>query len=93
MVSFIPQRVCDHALSTVRVVELAEVTLGQKLITTKKWIEDLYTGSLSCTCDLYPRQTHGCTDQKSTGVILLFFDSMGISVHGATSMSHVHSRC
>lgn len=54
LVSFIPQRVCDHALSTVRVVKLAEVTLGQKLITTKKWITDLYTGSLPCTCDQYP---------------------------------------
>ena len=41
LVSFIPQRVCDHALSTVCVVKLAEVTLGQKLITTKKWITDL----------------------------------------------------
>ena len=36
LVSFIPQRVCDHALRTVRVVKLAGVTLGQKLITTKK---------------------------------------------------------
>ena len=54
LVSFIPQRVCDHALSTVRVVKLAEVTLGQTLITTKKWIIDLYTGSLPCTCDQYP---------------------------------------
>ena len=50
LVSFMPQRVHDHALRTVRVVELAEVTLGQKLITTKKWITDnMYTGSLPCT--------------------------------------------
>ena len=49
LVSFIPQRVCDHALSTVHVVKLAEVTLDQKLITNKKWITDLYTGSLPCT--------------------------------------------
>ena len=36
VVSFIPQRESYHALSTVRDAELAEVTLGQKLITTKK---------------------------------------------------------
>ena len=54
MVSFIPQRVCNHALSTVHVVKLDEVTLGQKPITTKKWVTDLYTGSLPCTCDQYP---------------------------------------
>ena len=46
LVSFIPQRVCDHALSTVRVVKLAEVTLGQKLITTKN---SLRSGLLICT--------------------------------------------
>ena len=52
--SFIPQRVCDHALNTVRVVRLAETTLGEKLITTKHWITEMYTGSLPCTCDQYP---------------------------------------
>ena len=54
LVSYIPQRACDHALSTVRVVKLAEITLGKKPITTKHWITDLYTGSLPCTCDRYP---------------------------------------
>ena len=54
MVSFIHQSVRDHALRTVRVVKLAEVTLGQKLVTTKRWITDMYTGSLPCTCDQYP---------------------------------------
>ena len=57
LVSFIPQRACDHARRTVRVVKLPEVTLGQNLITrftTKKWITDLYIGSLPCTCDQYP---------------------------------------
>ena len=48
LVSFIPQRVCDHAVSTVRVVKLAEVTLDQKLLTTKKWIDDVQGPHAGC---------------------------------------------
>ena len=32
-------------------------------------------------------------EPKVHGCHFAFFDSMGISAHGATSMSHVHSRC
>ena len=42
------------------------------------------------------RQTHGCTGLTiflTFDTSGLFFDSMGISAHGATSMSHVHSGC
>ena len=54
---------CDHALSTVRVVRLAGTTLGEKLITTKHWITEMYTGSLPCACSQYPefssQERHG----------------------------------
>ena len=46
--------------------------------------------------EVNPRQTHGCTGLTmflTFDTRGLFFDSMGISAHGATSMSHVHSRC
>ena len=54
LVSFIPQRVCDHALQTVRVVKLADRTLGSILNSTKRWVIQMYSGSLPCTCDHYP---------------------------------------
>ena len=41
LVSYIPQRVCDHALATVRVVKLADRTPGSMLITAKRWIIDM----------------------------------------------------
>ena len=54
LVSYIPQRVCDHALDTVRVVQLADQILGSMPITARRWITEMYTGSLPCTCDQYP---------------------------------------
>ena len=54
LASYIPRRVCDHALATVRVVRLADRTLGVMLITAKRWTIDVYSGSLPCTCDQYP---------------------------------------
>ena len=56
LVSFIPQRVCDNALQTARVVKLADRTLGSMLISARRWIIQMYSGSLPCTmsCGQYP---------------------------------------
>ena len=67
LVSFIPQRVCDYALQTARVVKLADRTLGSMLISTKRWIIDMYKGSLPCTCDQYPE----LASQKRHGHIFI----------------------
>ena len=50
LVVFIPQRVCDHSLQTVKV---ADRTPEFVINSTNQWIIQMYSGSLPCTCDQY----------------------------------------
>ena len=74
LVSFIPKRVCDHALQTARLLGLSslQTELGSMLISTKRWISQVYSvhsGTLPCTCNQYPE----LSSQKRHGHIIIIF--------------------